>query len=169
MTALSMAARNLLAQDADLRPLLGRSVSWDTWIFSDDPVGVHIENTQKCLIVITENGTHAAPNEHNNARFPKLFVDIWADPTRNADLSVKKKDAKDKIEIILKQINKSLHTVHLSRPAGELIIWGTAEQIATKTGVPILGSKFLTGPDYSPVRDSEGSFMGRVTYGVNTF
>lgn len=167
MTQLSLGIRNLLAQDSELKALLGRSQSWDTWIFSDDPVGVKVENTQKSLIVVTENGTWTAPNGHNTERFPRVFVDVWSDPTRNANLGVKVFDAKDKIEAIVKVVNKHLHTVNLSNPQGMPYIWGTAEQIADKTGVVVAGSQQLEGPDYSPIRDSTGSFMGRVTYGVN--
>lgn len=167
MTQLSLGIRNLLAQDAELKSLLGRSVSWDTWIFSDDPVGVKVEGTQKCLIVITENGTWSSPNAYNTQRFPRVFVDIWADPTRNANLSVQLPDAKDKIEAIVKVVKRHLHTVDPSRSNGMPLIWGTAEQIADKTGVVVAGSQQLDGPDYSPIKDSTGSFMGRLTYGVN--
>jgi hypothetical protein len=167
MTQLSLGIRNLLSQDTALRSLLGRSVSWDTWIFSDDPVGVKVEGTQKCLIVVTENGTWSPPNSYNTQRFPRVFVDIWADPTRNSNGSVKISDAKDKIEVIVKRVNSHLHTVDQARPNGMPLIWGTAEQIADKTGVVVNGSQQLDGPDYSPIRDSAGSFMGRLTYGVN--
>lgn len=167
MTKLSLGIRNFLAQDTALKALLGRSQSWDTWIFSDDPVGVKVESTQKCLIVITENGLWTPPNAYNTQRFPRIFVDVWADPTRNTNGSVKISDAKDKIEAIVAVVDSHLHTVDLARPDGMPWIWGTAEQISNKTGVVVSGSQHLDGPDYSPIRDSEGSFMGRVTYGVN--
>lgn len=169
MTKLSLDARNFLAQDTALRALLGRSASWDTWIFSDKPVGVKVEGTQKCLIVINENGGHAAPNEHNTMRFPLMIVDVWADPTRNADGSVKQDDAKDKIEVIFARLKKHFHTVHLSRPNGLPYIWGTDAQITQKTGSIVLGSIQLDEPDYSPVLDGNGAWMGRVRYGVNTY
>lgn len=167
MTTLTLAVRNLLAQDVALKALLGRSQSWDTWIFSEEPMGVRIENTQKCLIVITENSNYDSPNEHNTMEFPRLLVDIWADPTRNADRSVKISDARTKVQPILRLVNKHLHTVHPSAPNGMPYIWGTAAEISAKTGVIIGGSRFLSGPEFSPVRDSEGSWMGRATYGVN--
>jgi len=167
MTDLSLAVRNLLAQDQGLRALLGRSQSWDTWIFDEHPVNVKVENTGRCLIVVNEEDTWTTPNQHNTMRFPRLFVDIWADPTRNSDKSIKKFDAKKKIEDIQAFVDKHLHLVDSGTPSGEIYIWGTAEQIASKTGVPITGSQRLDGPTFSPISNAEGAYMGRLTYGVN--
>lgn len=166
MTTLSLAARNLAAQDPAVTALLGSSTNWATWIFSDQPY-VTIENKQKVMVVITENGNHSSPNLHNTMRFPRMLVDIWADPTRNSDNSVKTPDAKDKIEAVVKVLNRLFHTVDNSDSRGMPLIWGTQAQIASKTGVVVLGSTQLNGPEFSPVSDSNGAWMGRVTYGVN--
>ena len=125
MTRLSLAVRNYLAQDEDLKRLLGRSASWDTWIFDERPVNVHVENTSRCLIVVNEDDQWTSPNEHNTLNFPKLFVDVWADPTRNADRSVQIFDAKDKIQEIQKFIDRHLHLVDPSNYNGMPFIWGT--------------------------------------------
>lgn len=167
MTQLTLAIRNLLAQDGDLRALLGRSASWDTWIFSEELIGVKVEGTQKCLIVVAEDDTWTSPNEHNTMRFPQVFVDIWADPSRNEDKSVRQQDAKDKITAIQPFIDRYLHLVDGANNEGKPRIFGTAEQIEAKTGIVVTGSQRLNGPRFSPIRDSEGSWMGRFTYGVN--
>lgn len=167
MTALSLAARNLLAQDADLKALLGKSASWDTWIFDESPVGVKVENSQRCWIVINENGTWTAPNEHNTMEFPRLELDIWADPSRNDDLSVKRFDAKTKIKQIQKLVDKHLHTIDMANNSGMPIVWGTAAEIANKTGVVIAASQKIDGPDFRPVTDSQGTWMATYVYGVN--
>ncbi len=167
MTELSLAARNLLAQDAGIKALVAKSQSWDTWIFDENPVGSKIENTSKCLIVLWEGDPWTAPNPHNTMTFPTLVVDIWADPTRNADKSIKKFDAKNKIEDIHKLVRAHFHTVDMATPQGTPFIWGTASEIASRTGLVVAASQLLSGPSYSPVRDSEGSWMGRYTYGVN--
>lgn len=175
MTALTYAARNLLAQDTELTALLGRSLNWPTWIFADKPF-VKIENSQRVLIVITQGDPWAPPNPHNTQTFPLLNVDVWADPTRNADKSVKEYDADDKIEAVVKHLNKHFHTVNVGVPydapaylgtRGMPRIWGTAEQIAEKTGVVVTGSQRLDGPSLSDMRESEGTRMGRMQYGVN--
>lgn len=167
MTALTLAARNQLAQDTALTALLGKSALWDTWIFDERPIGVKIENTQKCLIVVNEEDQADAPNDHNTLLFPSMIVDVWADPTRNDDKSVKVYDAKNKIEAITRLIDRHFHTVDMGTPEGGVLIWGTAEQVTAKTGVVVAASARRSGPTYSPVRDSEGSFMGRLNYAVH--
>lgn len=168
MTELSLGARNLLAQDEELRGMLARSVKWDTWIFDENPVGSKIENTSKCLIVITEGDAWTGANEHNTAWFPTLDVDVWADPTRNEDnKSVKLFDAKTKIERIVRQVDKSLHRLS-AHNRGLPMIWGTAEEIDSKTGVVVATSLRASGNIiYSPIRDTDGAWMGRVTYNIS--
>ena len=167
MTDLSLAIRNYLAQDAGLRELLGRSISWDTWIFYENPINVKVENTGKCLLVINEDGTWTSPNDHNTMRFPRVYIDIWADPTRNEDRSVKVNDAKSKIERIQKLLDKHLHLTDAGTRQGMPYIWGTTDQVASKTGVVVAGSHRVDGPTLSPIRDTDGAYMGRMTYGVN--
>ena len=164
MTRVTMAVRNLLAQDTDLRALLGSSQHWDTWIFDSKPY-VRLENKSKALIVINEDGQWAQPNQYSTQRFPRLLIDVWADPTRNDDLSVKRDDAQDKIEAITALVNKHLHTVSLHID-GHPIIWGTADEMANFTGLMVMGSSWLTGPTYSPVSDAQGAWMGRSAYAL---
>jgi len=169
MTALSLAARNLLAQQPDLTALLAKSPSWDTWIAAEEPVGMAIENTSKCMIVISEGDPWTIPNDYNTASFPTLLVDIWADPTRNQDnKSVRIQDAKDKILAISNQVKRHMHRVDSGSEAGGIIFWGTASQIASRTGVPIFSSKLARGPRFEPVQDSTGSWMGRYVYNIET-
>lgn len=176
MTRLTLAARNLLVQDDTLLPLIGSGTLLGPWVFADSPFA-RIENSQKVLVVITENGSHSPANLHNTVRFPKMYVDVWADPTRNSDNSVHAFDADDKIEAVLAVINKHFHTANLDVPPGapayqgapgSFKVWGTAEQIAARTGVLILGSQFMDGPTYSDVSNSTGTRMGRVWYAVDT-
>lgn len=162
---LALAARNTLAADPVIRALVGRSTKWpDGWIFSDD-IYTTLENKSKCAIVITVSGGQT-PNEHNTVRFPRMTVDVWADPTRNADLSVRVPDAKDKIQTIVEALKKHFHTVNLSDGNGMPRIWGTPVEVAARTGVVILGSSQSTEPDFSPIADAEGAWMGRVQYQV---
>ena len=168
MTSLSLAARNLLAHQPEVTALLPSSASWDTWIASEEPVGMAIENTSKCMIVISEGAPWTSPNEHNTLRFPTLLVDIWADPSRNPDKSVKRQDAKDKIVKISTQVNRHMHRVDSGSAAGGMIFWGSAVEIAAKMGVPIFSSVLARGPQFEPVQDSTGSWMGRYVYNIKT-
>lgn len=167
MTTLSLAARNTLAQDPELKALLGRSVSWSTWIFDEDPLNVHVENTSRSLIVINEGDPWTSSNGHNTMTFPSLVVDIWSDPSRNSDKTVKVSDARTKIFGIKKLVDKHFHLVDSGTSQGLPWIWGTAAQIASRTGVVIAGSHHLSGPSFSPIRDTDGAYMGRIIYAVN--
>lgn len=171
MTTLSLAARNELARIPELTSLLGQSVSWDTWIFDTKPVKVAVEGTSRCMIVVNQGTAHAGANDHNTLRFPRLLVDIWADPTRDTTKQskpVKVDDAQTKIEAIARIVDRVFHRVDSGTSAGNVLIWGTAEQVAAKTGVIISGSKRIDGDvDYSQVKDSDGTWMGRLTYAVN--
>lgn len=167
MTVLSLDVRNQLAQVEPLRKLLGRSASWPTWIFDERPVAVAIEGTSRCMIVVNELRPFTTMNEHNTMEFPQIIVDIWADPTRNEDKSVREYDAVRKIQAIQKHVDSVLHTVDRGSADGSVLIWGTPEQVANKTGSVVAGSSRIDGPDYSEIKDTTGGWMGRLTYGVH--
>lgn len=171
MTTLTLAIRNELARIPGLTALLAKSASWDTWIFDERPVKAAIEGSQKCMIVVSSDRPYAGANDHNTLRFPQVHIDVWADPTRDAtkeNKPVKIYDAKSKIERIFPFVDKFLHRVDSGTPSGNLLIWGTAAEVASKTGVVVSGSQRISGDiEFSPVRDSEGTMMGRITYGVN--
>jgi len=167
MTSLSLAARNVLLAEPGIRSLIAKSPTLGTWVFDERPLGGKIEGTGLCLIVVNEERPYSSPNEHNTMKFPQLIVDIWADCTRNPDSTPKVYDAKDKIEAIEKVVDRLFHTVDRSMNHS-VIIWGTPEEIALKAGVVVAGSQRLNGsPEYSPIKDAEGAFMGRLIYGVN--
>lgn len=168
MTSLVLAAVNQLSQDPDLTALLGRSKSWPTWIFPERPVKVAVEGLSACMIVVNEFTQYTSANDHNTLLFPQLTVDVWADPTRPGKGEPPTVyDATDKIEAIAKIINRHFHLVDAGTPSGGIVIWGTAEEIAAKTGVVVTKSSLARGPEYSDVADSVGTKMGRLVYNVN--
>lgn len=167
MTPLTKAMRNELARDPELTALLGSSTTWPTWIFLDKPE-VKFENSQKCLIVVsTYDDMWASMNMHNTQEFPTIMIDVWADPTRNPDKSVKVDDAEAKITAVHKHILKHFHTVNMSRPGGGMLNWGTQAQVDTKTGIWVNGAHLVEGPRIRDVANVEGAKMGSYRYGVN--
>lgn len=166
-TLLDLAARNLLAAKTNVTDLLGTAPNWGPAVFNDRPQ-VKIENSGKVLVVVTEDGSWAGANLHNTSSFPRLIVDIWADPDRNADMSMRLDNAKEKINAVHKEIKKYFHTVNMSDEEGRTIMWGTPEQIETRTGFRIHGSQLLNGPSFFAVKDGNGAFMGTFIYGVST-
>lgn len=172
-----LAAQRILVQDPNLLAsgLLGSDDTWDKgWVFPEKP-GATIENSQKCAIVITLGSPWTDPNPHNRAEFATLVVDIWADPTRRADKSVRFDDAQDKIVRLTKIVDQSFHIVNNSVPAdapaylGERRmprIWGTAQQVLDRTGITIVESSRGSGPEMAPMANNPGGYRGRLTYNV---
>lgn len=156
MTALTVAIANELKTDTDLTDLLGTTPWYGSWIFTQKPF-VMVENSQKSLIVITHEGSWAAANDYNTEQFPRIAVDIWADPQRNDDHSVALDDTEDKIEAVLKIVKKHLHRVSNSNPDGTSIFFGT---------VRIHSTKFTTGPEIFPISDGNGGQMGRSYFNI---
>lgn len=162
---LTLSVRNFLAQQPDVTALLGSSPNWDTWIFADQP-WAKVENSSSAMVVIQQDDQWAVPNEHNTMKFPRLFVDVWADPSRNADKSIRVRDADDRILKIQEAIFRHMHTVSMNY-GGMPICWGTAEQMANYTGVLISGSSRKQETKFSPMANNDGGRMGSCVYGVN--
>lgn len=165
MTQLVYAARNWLAQQPSVTSLLGVDELGDPMIYANRPEAT-IENTGSAMVVLTVEGGWGS-NQHNDARFPVLTVDIWADPTRNPDKSVKRQDADLKVEAVYKAIDKFLHLTHASTPGGGSVIWGTEEQVENKTGVRIISSVRDNEPDIRPAIDDQGALIGIVRYNIS--
>lgn len=162
MTRLTLAARAFLLQQPTVTSLVGTDDLGDPMIYANQPEAT-IENTSTSMIVITSTDGWGA-NEHNTARFPILYVDIWSDPTRNADLSVRRRDADSKLEKVYLAVDKFFHLVHQSAPGGASIMWGTAQEIQNRTGQRIITSTRKNEPDINPALNSEGTLIGRVRY-----
>lgn len=163
---------------------IGRSTLWpEGWIFDSQPFGVTIEKySAKAMIVVADGSGWMSPNEHNTARFPQIFVDIWASPRRKDDGSAADYSADTRIEEIFDAIRPYLHTVNMSVPGnpttaptlpylgrpGSPRFWGTPEQIQARTGALVISSQQLGEPDFSDVRDGNGARMGRYRFGIQT-
>lgn len=156
MTALTVAIANELSSDETLQPLLGSTPGFGPWVFTQTPFA-RVENTQKCLIVVVHEGSWATANDYNTEQFPRIAVDIWADPQRNGDRSVALDDTEDKIEAVLKIVKKHLHRVSNSNPDGTSIFFGP---------VRIHSTKFTTGPEIFPISDGNGGQMGRSYFNI---
>jgi len=185
MTRLTLAARNLLVQTPEVQArvadkTIGRGTVngfSDGWVFDTTPYANIEKKSHQAFIVVAFDGTWQAPNEHNTARFPRMVVDVWASPTRKPDGTVQVNDADYLIEEIMDDLRPYLHTVNVDvapdAPAwmgtpGQPRIWGTAAEIANRTGVLVMYSQALGEPTFSDVKDGNGARMGRYSFGVST-
>lgn len=188
MTRLILNARNMLVQVPEVLALIearqiGRGKAFsDGWIFANTPHANIEAKSYQALVVLTFGGTWQEPNGHNTARFPRMYVDVWASPTRKADGTPERADADYLIEDVMAAMLPYLHTVDagvpgsadhdptlpfLGRP-GQPRMWGTAAQIASRTGSLVMSSELLGEPEFSDVRDGNGARMGRYSFGVHT-
>lgn len=189
MINLALAARNLLVQTPQVKALVAagligggpRYQTWkDGWIFADLPYATIEKRSHMALVVLSDGGSWSEPSTYNSGRFPRLLCDIWASPTRTDGdpSSVKSPDADDLIVQVYDALQPYLHLLNsgvpsdstqafLGRP-GYPRYWGTATEIATRTGALILGSNLLSEPVFSDVRDGNGARMARYPFGVST-
>lgn len=186
MTRLTLGCRNLLVQVPEIKALIsakkiGRSKTWsDGWIFDGKPYITIEKYSNLALVIITDAGGWQAPNGHNSSRFPQIFVDVWASPTRHDDGSEVSPDADLLIEDVFDAMRPYLHTTNVDVPGrtgdafipymgkpGHPRIWGTAEEISSQTGVRVISSEILGEPTFSDVSDGNGARMGRISVGVH--
>lgn len=165
MTSLAYAARNFLIQQTSVTDLLGKDELNQPMIYANQPEAT-IENTGSAMVVISVVDGWGA-NDHNTARFPILTVDIWADPTRNIDLSVKRKDADLKIEKVFLAMDKFLHMMNNSLPGGASVMWGTATELTNRQGTRITSSIRQDEPTIRPAIDDQGAMVGTIRYAVS--
>jgi hypothetical protein len=146
------AARTHLAAQTALTALLGSDSVYATWIFQWEPY-VDFEGTSKVGVVLVARGGWTSRAFHNTASFPRLVVQIFADPTRDANRNVISLDARDKAWKVLEALDRSLH-----RPGGINELWGT---------VRVYQSHREDEPDWIAEPDGDGLVVCTVSYGLS--
>lgn len=59
----------------------GSTISPGIWPYR---LWTRMEGSQKTSIVVARDGGWATPNVHNTLRFPRLVLNVWADPLRDS-------------------------------------------------------------------------------------
>ena len=142
-----------LAEQADVRAVLGAYPGGDVpWLFQHT-LFLPVEGTSSTAAVLTRNGGWAGPNLHNTMRFPRLGLELWCDPQRDAAGHVSDPgEAQRRILHALWAIDTHLHL-----PAGGDRFWGT---------VRVVSSIRLNAPDPYLVPDGGGLLRVAVFYAV---
>jgi hypothetical protein len=152
------AVRGYLALQPEIYSVLGSSVDWDVWLFQETPY-VRIEGSQQTACVLKQMGSWTTPNMHNHMRFPRLQVEYWADPDRDADSNNSNPlTAKDKILIAHDVIDRFLHFTALGEQ------WWP--DIDAHAPMRILNSARQGEIDFSPIPDGDGMMRGVTTYAI---
>lgn len=151
-----VAARRALAASTDLTELLGSGKGFDTWIFpgngEDSDVPVIFEGSKKACIVIWSSGGWAAPNLHNTAQFPAIYIDVYIDPGRDSKNQKTTPYLRDRFIPIWNEVDKVLNY-----PANAEILWDDMR---------IITSKRFNEWKVRPVSDTDGAYMSSVQYAV---
>lgn len=156
-TSLTVAARRELAITPEVTNLLGRDVTWDTYIFRWRPF-VEIEGTGASMIVLSERGGWAQPNRHNTARFPLLQVEVFTDPQRATTGVPKGQPAEahvtpeDKAGLVFQAVDRVFHV-----PQGGELAW---------SDLRIVSSLRNTEPTTVPVPGGDGVVRLLASYAV---
>lgn len=162
MTDVSKAVQYALQEHPPIRDLvtqgvIGKDAAWvNGWVF-DSSLRVVLENTQKCAIVVSYGGPWETPDPSNTFRSPSVAVDIWADPTRNPDNSVKFDDAKTKCFDIYDAVFSLLHRTNRDTASGGSLFFDSLR---------VLASQSLGEPDLTSVSDGNGAKMLRARFGL---
>lgn len=154
-----------LADDQDLLALLGTDPTDGTpYLFQDDLILTeeYLENSQKCAVVIAHSGEWDSPLDTNNVYFPRLEIDVYADPDRHEDHSpVSTVSAKNKTEEIIYLLNKRLHRVG---PFDER--WGDIRVLSANRQIRFRSRS--RGAEFRGVPDGNGLMLTTLYYGLTT-
>lgn len=148
-----LAARRYLVTQTSVTNLLGASEAYPIWIFQWDPHEM-IEGTSSEALVLATEGAWSSPNDYNTAQFPRLVVQVFSDPSRDAERNVIADDARDKSWTVFRAVDKLLH-----HPGGLSAQW--------TTGVWVTGSARLGEPEWTPQPDGDGLVLLTVSYGLS--
>lgn len=132
----------VLGTTAEGSPLLFQHSLW-----------VKVEGTQSTAAVISRAGGWAGANPHNTLRFPRLSLELYTDPLRDAGNNVVEPgESWRRIEAAFSAFDKLLH-----RPAPTTQMWGTVRTV---------GSLRQTEPVVYPVPDGDGVLRLQAFYGI---
>lgn len=112
-----------------------------------------IEGTSNTAAVITHEGGWATPNVHNTMRFPRILLNLWADPIRDAGNNViDLPEVQRRIAWVFEQIDKHLHIT-----GNASMMWGD---------VRVMTSVRLTEPSIYVVPDGDGLVRLQAYYAI---
>lgn len=114
---------------------------------------VAMEGTSSTAAVISRAGGWAGANLHNTLRFPRISLDIYADPQRDAGNVTDPGEAERRIDATYK-----IFDTHLHRPQSGIQMWGDVRTVAATR---------LGEPDVYPVPDGDGLLRLQVFYGIS--
>lgn len=156
---LTQGAAKFLLSKQDVLDVLGYDEQ-APWVFQD-VLQVRIEGKSMLLadrataVVVSNRGSWTAPNNYNTAHFPRLALEIYADPLRDENRNaVEPAETRKRIAFVHRVID-----VYLHRPYGFSEYWG---------GVRVHSSVRQDEVTMYPVGDGDGMLRGLSYYALTT-
>lgn len=107
---LTVAAYRHLLTFGSITSLLGTDDAWGPWVFSWNP-HADLEGSGKQAVVLSHEGSWTSSNRHNTMAFPRLRVQCWSDPDRDAQRQIADQNARDKAWDVWLAVRAVLHRV----------------------------------------------------------
>lgn len=111
-----------------------------------------MEGSESTAVVIAHDGGWAAPNLYNTMRFPRLLLNVWADPRRDEQRNNVDPLVQQRVNGCFEVFDKALH-----RTAGAEVYWGSLR---------VLSCVRLTEPIIVDVSDGDGLVRLQAYYAV---
>lgn len=141
-----------LSDQGDVKAVLGSYEDTNVPFLFQHTLWINVEGSRSTAAVISRAGGWAAPNTFNTMEFPRLGLEIYVDPHRDADRNVTDPgEAQRRIEATFQVFDRHLHIT-----SGEQY-WGT---------VRVIGSTRIAEPNVYAVPDGDGLLRLIVFYGV---
>ncbi len=146
-------AVKFLTAQAAVRNVLGTYPGTTTPYLFQRKMWVQLEGTSSTACMLYSDGGWTSANLHNTLRFPRLSVEIWADPLRDDQSNVT-----DPGEV-WRRAGRAFDVIdrHLHRAQGGQQYWGTVRTI---------DSVRLAEPTTYEVPDGDGLIRTLVSYAV---
>jgi hypothetical protein len=108
-----------LAQFPKIVNMLGQGENGLPWLFNGD-IYQNVASTSKAALVVRDAGSWGAPEPQTTAEFPRIAIEIWTDPPRDALGNVSTPvHARTKAYRIYRQVDRILN-----RTTSAVVVWG---------------------------------------------
>lgn len=146
-------AAKVLLSHPEVVALLGVNPDGSPYLFQYRLGAPELEGSSQTAVVVSSDGGWTTPNVHNTLRFPRLVVQVFADPMRDATGNTKNfPEVQRRVDVVFATVDRVLH-----RPQSGIQMWGS---------VRTLSCARLSDPVTYSVPDGDQLLRSTFTYAV---